>query len=309
MSFLFPVLGWLAAIACLAFALSSMARAVRLPGGRRLRRGRKGIRPGAAALAWACLAAACLTGLGAIGLLPGIIASVVLAVISMARLRRSGRPLAHLAAGVAWATQDAAALSGRVPRPPRLPRLRGGGQSPDGDDDPDGPDPGEPARPRRAPRPAPAASGDGGAPPWMAPPLREDPALGPAPAPEVAAAAGAVPVPWAELAAWIAGYVPEDDNAQSAFLTGIAAGVVAVADAIGAHSETVINDIGLDPAYGSALLEVAGRLAETAGDVALADQRYHVIYGELKRAVEDGLILPHRTREWFGAGDGGTAAA
>lgn len=146
------------------------------------------------------------------------------------------------------------------------------------------------------------------------PPLREDPALAPPPAPEEFAAGAAVPLPWAELAGWIAGFVPEDDNEQSAFLAGTAAGLVAVAQAIAAHSEVLVNDVGADPAYGAAILEVGERVAECSGDVALADRRWHVIYDQLKAAIENGLVLPHNARQFLGGGGstpaaGGTAAA
>ena len=287
MSILFPAIGWTIAVACLAFAAASLARAARLPKGRRLRPGSRGVRPGRVAALWCCLSAACLTGLGVLGLLQGIVVATMLAVVAVIGLRRAGRAAgAHLKAGPAWARRDLASLRGHAPRVHRAPA---------GDEDAkDGPP--------RAPRP--------GGPPRTVPRLREDPALRTPPRPDEIAATVTVPPPWAELAGVIAGFVAEDDNAQSAFLAGTAAGLVAVAQALGDLSETAINDIGLDPAYGNALLEVAGRVGETAGDVALADQRYHVIYGELKRAVEDGLILPHRTREWFGDRPaGGTAAA
>jgi hypothetical protein len=289
---------------CAALTLSSLARAVRL------RPRLHDTAPWAVSALWGCLTAACLTWLGAAGLAPGIIAAMALAVLAVAGLRRSGAAGAHLGAGPAHLWRDAASMAGAARRlASRLAARR--------DDDDDDGEYAAPLRHRRAQGPGPAADAPAADAPAAAartvPSLRDDPRLGPAPA-EAAAAAGPVPPPWAELAGWIASYVPEDDNAQTAFLAGNAAGLVAVAAAFGAHSETVINDIGLDPAYGAAILEVAGRVAETSGDVALADQRYQVIYGELKQAVENGLILPHEARKWLGGGGpapaaGGTAAA
>jgi hypothetical protein len=138
------------------------------------------------------------------------------------------------------------------------------------------------------------------------PPIRQDPALGPTPEPaEVAAgmaAAGvAVPEPWAALAAWIAGFEPEDDNDQSRFIHGSAAGAIAVADALHAHGDHIVSAVRLDPSYGAALLDLGDAFAAVSGDAVLVDQRYHVIYGEIKAAVQNGLILP-LSGDWFGDG-------
>lgn len=290
---LFPALGWLIAVACLAFAAAAFVRAVQLPKGRRLRPGLKGVKPGLVAVFWACLAAACLTGLGAIGLLQGIVASVVLFVIAVIGLRRSGAVGAHLKAGVAWARHDAAALRERVPRPPAAP-----------DDAP-------------AAASGPAAATAGGGPARTPPPLlREDTALGPVPAPEEVITGVVVPAPWAELAGVIAGYVPPTDIEQSRFLAGGAAGLVAVAQAYATHADSLVSEVGVDPAYAAAIVEFGERIAECAADVALADRRYHLIYGEVKAWIDGGGIMPHRPREWFGDGGGpgpapagGTAAA
>lgn len=296
-----------------AITASSLARAVRL------RHARPGTWPWTVTILWGCVLAACLTALGVLGILPGVVMSVVLAVIAFTALRRSGSAGAQIGAGPAHLYRDAADAVARAGGAVSWRR----GEAGEGDDDDDAPprrpawysgarevpEPDAPPRRRRSPRPRRedpeprAAAGT-----RTVPRPREDPALGPPPRPAEVAASVAVPPPWAELAGWIASYVPEDDNAQTAFLAGHAAGLVAVAHALGTHSETVINDIGLDPAYGAAILEVADRVADTSGDVALADQRYRVIYGELARAVENGLILPHRTREWFG-GSGGPAPA
>jgi hypothetical protein len=272
---------------CAAITASSLARAVRL------RPARPGTWPWTVTILWACLLAACLTALGAIGLMNGIIASVVLAVVALVALRRSSSAGAQIGAGPAHLYRDAAAVAGRARRAASWRAAAAGD-----DDAPGGPPPGG-----RMPRLRPEHPAAGSR---TVPLLREDPALGPAPQPAEVAASAPVPPPWDELAGWIAGYVAEDDNAQSAFLHGCAAGLVRIADAFGALSETAINDLGLDPAYGAALLEVAAAVAETAGDVALADQRYLAIYGALKQAIEDGLVLPHNARQFLG---GGTAAA
>ena len=68
------------------------------------------------------------------------------------------------------------------------------------------------------------------------------------------------------------------------------------------------NDIGLDPSYGGAVLELADLVAQPSGDAALVDKRYHLIYGDTKQAVDNGLILPHNARQWFGGAGTGTAA-
>jgi hypothetical protein len=115
-----------------------------------------------------------------------------------------------------------------------------------------------------------------------------------------------VPEPYRALADWIAQQDPETDDEQTAFLHGVAAGKIAEAEAWQVHGENMVNAVGLDPAYGAAVFDMADSCAEHASDAVLVDRRYHVIYDEIKQAVANGLHLPHRARQWFGGG--GSAA-
>lgn len=172
--------------------------------------------------------------------------------------------------------------------------------------------------PRPAANPAAAASrpaapaGDPAAAHRAVPPLREDQAIAPVPHPaEVATALAGegveVPELYRALAEWIAGQDPETDADQSRFLRGCAAGKIAVAEAWQAHGENMVSGVGLDPSYGAAVFDMADSEAATASDAVLVDRRYHVIYGEVKAAVDNGLILPHKARQFFG-GAGENAA-
>jgi hypothetical protein len=252
--------------------------------------------PGAWAvpLPFACLAVTALTVLGVLAPLTGAVAAAILAAAEGVFLWRGDKPLyafaGHLGGGFRHLYADARSLASRS----LASRARPG-------------EPGKDARP--APAPAPAAAPAQG-PPAAArevPPLREDEALAPVPHPaEVAtglAEAGVeVPEPYRVLADWIAGQDPETDDDQSRFLHGCAAGKIAVAEAWQAHGENMVNGVGLDPSYGAAVFDMADSEAATASDAVLVHRRYHVIYGEIKQAVENGLVLPHRPRQWFGGG-------
>lgn len=289
----FPLLGWLIAGACVATGAASLARAVPLGKGRRLRPGRKGVKPGTVLLLWSCLSVACLTGLGVIGLGAGVFASVVLAVITIVALRASPGRRAHLAAGPAHLGHDVALLASRGWHAVRE-QAAASRSVPD-------------ATPAPAPGPAPAAAAGGAR--TVPSPLAEDPALAPVPPPEEVIEGVVVPAWWAEVASVIAGFVPEDDVAQSQFLTGIAAGAVRVAQALAAHADALVNDVGVDPAYAAAILEVADRFAELASWIALADRRYHTIYEAVKDFVDAGGILPHNARQFFGGSGNGSPPA
>lgn len=284
-------LGWLAPLWCAAVTLSSAATIV----AHALRsRGRLWNAPGwpVVPLEHACVM---LTALALLGVLPepggailAAVPGVPLAIVLAATARKDGVLRALAIATWLSPREGATLLRGAVAL------LRGG------------------PRPRRAASPAPATPA--AATPRTVPLLREDTALGPPPAPEEAAAGAEVPVPFAELAGWIAGFVAEDDNAQLKFLHDCAAGLVTIAQAFGTLSETAINEIGLDPSYGNALLEFGARIAECAGDAALVNRRYLAIYGALKQMIEDGLVMPYNARQFLGGGSstpgtGGTAAA
>jgi hypothetical protein len=282
-----PVIaGWVLALVLAAAAASS---AVRVRGNWR--------DPGAWAvpLPFACLAVIALTVLGVLApLTGGLLAGILAAAEGVFLWRGDDKPMYafadHLGGGLRHLYADARSLASRA-RPGA---------------------PAEPVRPASAPGAGPApAGGSRQAPDAPAarkvPSIREDADLGPAPAPAEVAASAEVPLPFAELASWIAQFEPEDDVQQTWFIRGSGAGLVAVAEALAAHADTVVNAVGLDPSYGQAILELADLIAELASDAGQVDKRYHVIYDAVKQAVDNGLILPHRTREWF-SGHGESAA-
>jgi hypothetical protein len=159
-----------------------------------------------------------------------------------------------------------------------------------------------------APSSAPAAAPAAAAAPREVPPIREDPALGTAPQPADVAAGLAtagveIPEPWAQLIAWVGSRVPEDSNDQNRFLLGDAAGFIGLGEAYHAHGATVVDEIGLDPAYGAAILDIGDAVADKSGDVIQGYRRFHLIYEAIVKAVENGVIMPFNGR-FFGAGDG-----
>lgn len=245
-----------------------------------------------------------LTVLGVLAPLPGTflaLAPTALVALTMVPSWRAlaardgkGRATRRVLAGLFGHARDSA-LNARDDA--RSLRSRKGGQPPAV--------PGQQRPPAAPPPTAPAPEG-GTAPARQVPPLREDPVLAPVPeAAQVAAgleAAGVqAPEPWAAVAAAIAQFEPEDDNDQSAFLHGNAAGLIAVAEAFHAHADHIVTAVGADPAYGQALLEFGDIIAAASADVALVDRRFYVIYGEIKAFVENGGYLPHDGR-WISGG-------
>ncbi len=137
------------------------------------------------------------------------------------------------------------------------------------------------------------------------PHLREDKALGdlPEPAALIEAAARAMPVPWAELASWIAVQEPDTDEEEHVFIRGTAAGMMAVAQAMESHADLLLNVIGLDPAAVAAVLDLCDTFTAAAQDAALADRRMSLVYIEIREWLDStGRHLPHRARQWFGRG-------
>jgi hypothetical protein len=317
MSFLVPLIALLGAVFCGWVTVSHLVR---------MKFQRRGW-----ALDWAALTlplyggacAACLTAAGLIGMIPGIIIAVVLlgttAVLladSWLKIRKlqnggavkaTGRILAALrsqaAGGLEYIREDAADIAGmfrreqeHAPEPVPAPVPVPAGDAP----------------PRRVVQ----APGDWDADPRAGrnvPPVREDPHLGDPGQPEDIAeglvlTGVAVPLAWAALAESIGSFEPGDEDDLFEAVRGDAAGALAVADAIRARADTLLHATGLDPAYVAGHADFADEFAALAEAVALVDRRYHVIYGTLRDAVANGMVLPHRAREFFGAGGGAQAA-
>jgi len=156
-----------------------------------------------------------------------------------------------------------------------------------------GPEPGDPApapaRPRRIPSTA-----------------RPDPDLGPAPVPAQVAAdlesAGvAVPSAWAAVAERFAAFEPEDGEDLRQFIAENAAGILTVAEAIGAQAEDLGAGIKLDPAFTEAQVAFADDFADTASAAAMTLRAYDSAYDGVHEHVDNGGTLPENGRTWFGA--------
>lgn len=283
----FVIAGWVIALALAAAAASS---AVRVRGNWR--------DPGAWAvpLVFACLAVIALTVLGVLApLTGGLVACILAATEGVFLWRGDDKPLyafaGHLGGGFRHLYADARSLAARAR-------------------------PGEPvkaARPASGAAPAPPAApapAQAPATPREVPPIREDPALGSPPQPADVAAGLAtagveIPEPWAALIAWVGSRMPEDSNDQNRFLLGDAAGFIGLGEAYHSHGGNVVDEIGLDPAYGSAILDIGDAVADKSGDVIQAYRRFHLIYEEIIKFVENGGVLPFKSREFF-SGAGGS---
>lgn len=147
------------------------------------------------------------------------------------------------------------------------------------------------------------------------PPLQEDDRLGGAPgADEVAgsldAAGTGVPPVFAALAAYVGDFDPDgDEDEMIGFAAGCAAGSLALGEAFEDLTESLLNDLGLDPAFAVGFFDVAEGATDLAGVFALLVRRYREVYGDIHEHVDAGGTLPHDARGWFHADDGGGAAA
>jgi hypothetical protein len=135
----------------------------------------------------------------------------------------------------------------------------------------------------------------------MVPSLREDTALGGPVAPEAIASIPAAD-PARAFAEWIAAHEPETDAELLAFVRSCAAGQILISHAWYAYADRCMSDLGLDPAFTAGIGEIAEHSAELASDIALVDQRFHLIYREIQEWIASGRVLPSNPR--FLTGDG-----
>jgi hypothetical protein len=132
------------------------------------------------------------------------------------------------------------------------------------------------------------------------PSVMEDPALGVAPEPaELVGGNASAPGPCAALAAYIAGFEPEDDMALRVFVEGLAAGSVMIADAWNQFAETCLSTVGLDPAFVAGILEAGDSAAAHGSLLAQVIKRLSVIYGAIQEWVAAHGPLPHKAREFL----------
>ena len=132
------------------------------------------------------------------------------------------------------------------------------------------------------------------------PSVMEDPALGVAPEPaELVGGNASAPGPCAALAAYIAGFEPEDDMALRVFVEGLAAGSVMIADAWNQFAETCLSTVGLDPAFVAGILEAGDSAAAHGSLLAQVIKRLSVIYGAVQEWVAAHGPLPNKAREFL----------
>jgi len=266
------LIGWPAALILAGVAAVVMVRAVRH-------------RDGGAwitLLMFACAAAAALTALGWLPLLPGVIVAAGTGAAAALLLKpwekgAGNAALGHAREGIGWAREDARGAWGWL-------RQRMGGflASRHGAE-------AEAGAPEAVVTEAVAARG--------IPSVMEDPHLGAAPAPAdvgagLAAAGVPVPQPWADLAAWIAGREPADDLELRMYSDGDAAGALAVAEAYHAYGDVLLNGVRLSPAYVAGILEAGDSAAGHASLLAQVHKRFGVIYGAVKEWISAHGPLP-----------------
>ncbi len=132
------------------------------------------------------------------------------------------------------------------------------------------------------------------------PSVMEDAALGPVPEP-AELVAGQIPAaaPYVTLAAYIAGFEPEDDLSLRIFMESNAAGSVMVADAWHHFADTCLNSVGLDPAYVAGILEAGDSAGGHGSLLAQIHKRFGVIYAAVKEWVAAHGPLPHKARDFL----------
>jgi hypothetical protein len=131
------------------------------------------------------------------------------------------------------------------------------------------------------------------------PSVMADPVLGLAPEPAALATAAPVPPPYAVLASFIGGFVPEDDQALKMFMQSNAAGECAIADAWHAFADICLSGVGLDPAYVAGLLEAGDSAAQHASLLAMVHKRFGVVYAAVQEWISAGRQLPHKARDFL----------
>ena len=132
------------------------------------------------------------------------------------------------------------------------------------------------------------------------PSVMADPVLGPPTEPgEIAAAGIPVPGPYTALAQFIGGFEPEDDMSLRMFMEGHASGTVAIADAWHHLADTLLNGVGLSPAYVAGILEAGDSAGEHASLLAQVHKRFRVVYAAIKEWIGAHGPLPHKAREFL----------
>ena len=132
-------------------------------------------------------------------------------------------------------------------------------------------------RPPAPRRPAGPAPGDGDVP------------LAPVP---VDVTPAEIPPAFAPLLAFVSGFEADEDADLMAFTRGLAAGDLALADALQAQLDHCVTELGLDPVSVQGLADYADDKAEHAQGAMAIWQRFATVYAEVQNFVSSGGVLP-----------------
>lgn len=108
-----------------------------------------------------------------------------------------------------------------------------------------------------------------------------------------------VPEVWKPVIEAVRSFEPGDYAEHLAYFSGNAAGLLGLAEAMHDQADTQLTTIGLDPGAVRASVDMADSVGDCAHDVVLAKHAFLVLYEEILRAIENGLKLPNRAREFF----------
>jgi hypothetical protein len=112
-----------------------------------------------------------------------------------------------------------------------------------------------------------------------------------------------VPALWAALVEVVAAFEPDTDEDLINHTAGEAAGILAYADAVRNRADTLLNAIGLDPAYVAGHLEFADEFADLAAIAAMVNKRFHALYDALRQWVDEHPEgMPNEARQWLQGG-------
>jgi hypothetical protein len=107
-----------------------------------------------------------------------------------------------------------------------------------------------------------------------------------------AAASQGVPAEYVQLAAAIVEYRPEDDLDMQYWYLGHAAGAHAIGDAWFGHVESMVEDVGIDPAFAQTAMMVAEYSADMAEFCAGLAKRLVEVYALVKEHKANDGTLP-----------------
>ncbi|MGI5155851.1 hypothetical protein [Microbispora sp. CA-102843] len=160
------------------------------------------------------------------------------------------------------------------------------------------------SRPAPAPSPKPAPS-SAPAPRATAPAPKGTPTMSETSTAEAAAAAesggvAAPPLDWAVVVSRVANFVPEDDAALVAFMSGETTAVLAYAEALVQCRENCVNEVGLDPTAVSGMTSYSEHMSDAAQRLAEAQAQFMAVYGEVLNLAASGVQMPYRGRFFTG---------